>query len=153
MYVVIGTNILKATSVAYAFQAADFRSYLTRSERALNASKIKPFSVVGEFIRINPEMVGKSVLLLGYGVDPIYYHFPKTTVAYSWHSRDIFNQINSDNGDISKTLSLNHIDLIVCPAEQNADDKFHFSMQCREKSDQLLLFNGVYLGKVRPILR
>lgn len=153
MYFVIGTNIIKATSIAYAFQVTDFRSYLTRSERALNTSKIKPFSVVGEFIRINPEMMGKRVLLLGYGVDPIYYHFPKETVAYSWHSRDVFNQINSDNGDITKTLSLNHIDLIVCPAEEHVDDKFHFSIQCKEKSDQLLLFNGVYLGKVHPILR
>lgn len=153
MYFVICTNVLKANSVAYAFQVADLRSYLTRSERALNNSKIKPFSVVGEFIKANPEMMGKNVLLLGYGVDPIYYHFPKETVAYSWHSRDVFNQINMDNGDISNTLSLNHIDLIVCPAEQHIDDKFHFSKQCKEKSDQLLLFNGVYLGKVRPILR
>jgi hypothetical protein len=147
--IIIIFNFLKSSEASSGFRPAPLEFYLSADGRQKYLAKNFPFAPIGELLRIYPEFDGKKILLIGYGVDPMYYHYPPQTVAYSWHSLSAFDLINKHNGALDNVVKELGIQLIVCPVKQHLDDKFKFSDQCKNMTTPVLSLNGVYIGEVK----
>jgi hypothetical protein len=146
--VIISINFIKSSLASSAFRPMPLSFYMSNEGRLRYLARHFPFAPIGEMLRIFPEFSDKKILLVGYGVDPMYYHFPKSTAAYSWHSLRYFDSINQANGSLDAVIKKESIEFIVCPNIQHADDKFKFSEQCKKISYPLIVLDNVYVGKI-----
>ena len=129
----------------------DISLYLNKDKRDLFVGTQRPYAIVGNLLSKFPEFQGKKILLIGPGFDPSYYYFPIGTIAYSWHSPKLFNEINSmanPEGDLLSVLKKLNVDIVVCRDSQDANDKFQFSTQCKNNSKGFLTIGGIYAGYV-----
>lgn len=141
-------NFIKSSSASSAFRAAPIQFYLSNEGRQNYAVSNFPFASIGELLKKLPEFKNKKILLIGYGVDPIYYHYPKETEAYTWHSLNTFNTINEYGGNLNYAMKKLGVEVIVCPEKQHLDDEFKFSDQCKKYSNKIFSLNGVFVGRV-----
>ena len=127
--------------------------YYDQKSRQNYLTRELPHVTVGEILKQFPEYRDKKILIIGAGFDPTYYHYPKNTVAFSWHSRETFNTILQMNGDLKRAAEKLNIDLIVCPLDQikgeDFAEKHRFADQCKEISEKIFIFDRVYVGKVK----
>jgi hypothetical protein len=123
-------------------------------------SKEMPYAYLGEIIREFPQFEGKRILLLGPGYTPTYYNYPDNMVAFSWHSRNAFNIIIKELAldkvkGLYTALNKLNIEYVVCPEIQGTSDDFldvhNSTQQCREFTEIVFIFNGVYFGKVKKL--
>lgn len=153
LFSVIVINIVRAPYSGLSL-AMDVPSiYYDNNSRANYLTRELPHATVGEILKKFPEYRDKKILIIGAGFDPVYYHYPKNTVAFSWHSRETFNTIVQMDGDLKKAADKLNIDLIVCPLEQiegeDFAEKHRFADQCKEISEKILILGRVYLGKIK----
>lgn len=142
-------NILKIPYASTYFPGG-YDIYFDRSAKLSYTTLHRPYAVVGQIISKFPEYKDSKILLVGYGYDPVYYYYPKNTVAYSWHSSKAFDLINSHPDDLGSVVNKLGVNLVVCPVKQSKEDTRHFSDQCQSISSKLFITNGVYVGVANP---
>lgn len=140
-------NLLKIPYASTYFPN-EFEIYYDKNARLKYISHHRPYAIVGDILKKFPEYNNSKILLVGYGYDPVYYYYPKNTIAYSWHSPQAFNVINSLPDDLGSSVIKLGVDIIVCPNIQNKDDVRNFSIQCKSISSKLFVTNGVYVGEI-----
>ena len=140
-------NILKIPYASTYFPG-EVEIYYDKSAKLKYISHHRPYAIVGEILKKFPEYRDSKILLVGYGYDPVYYYFPKNTFAYSWHSPQAFNLINSKPDDLGAVVSDLGVNIIVCPDKQNREDLRNFSDQCKSISSKLFITNQVYVGEI-----
>lgn len=155
-YVLLGAIVINIVRAPYSglSLAMDVPSiYYDNKSRENYLTRELPHTTVGEILKRFPEYRDKKILIIGAGFDPTYYHYPKNTVAFSWHSRETFNTIVQMEGDLKRATDKLNIDLIVCPLEQikgeDFAEKHRFADQCKEISEKILVLDRVYLGKIK----
>lgn len=143
----VGINILKIPYASTYFPGG-YDIYFDRGAKLGYISLHRPYAIVGQIISKFPEYKNSKILLVGHGYDPVYYYYPKNTIAYSWHSSKAFDLINSHPDNLGVVVSKLGVNIVVCPVEQSKDDTRNFSDQCQSISTKLFITNGVYVGVV-----
>jgi hypothetical protein len=147
LLIAIGINILKIP-YASTYLPVNNEIYYDKSLRSGYISLHRPYVVVGQILDKFPEYKNSKILLIGYGYDPVYYYYPQNTIAYSWHSDEAFNVINSFPNNLAAAVEKLGVNIIVCPSSQIQADERNFSTQCHSISSKLFELNGVYVGLV-----
>jgi hypothetical protein len=155
LFIATAINLLKVPYAGTHFPYGQNEIYFDNKFRQEFLIREKPYAMVGEILKAFPQFKGKKILLVGEGYDPVYYHYPKNTVAFSWHSDATFRSIIKVNFDLEEAVKDLNVDLIVCPLkdrDQSAgtDVRFQFSKQCREISKPVFVFENVYVGEIIP---
>ena len=153
LFISIVINLIKIPYAGTHFPFGQNEIYFDNKLRREFLIKEKPYAVVGEILKSFPQFKGKKILLVGEGYDPVYYYYPKNTVAFSWHSDSTFRSIIKANFDLKEAAKNLNIDLIVCPLKDRdqsagSDARFQFSKQCREISKPVFVFENVYIGEI-----
>lgn len=149
LILVIGINLFKIPYAgAYVFMPSEYKLYFDGAEGIKFLQRSKPYLSIGRFLATSKEFNDKKILLVGAGYDPAYYYYPDNTAAYSWHSDKAFTLINKYSGDLKMAIKELNVDVVVCPEIQSQDDKFKFASQCQSASKQIMLMDGVYVGRV-----
>jgi hypothetical protein len=146
----IFVNLARIPYAAAYIPLENFKIYLDSRHRSDFFTSVRPYAVVGEILSRVPQIRGKTILLAGMGYDPVYYHYPDGTSAYSWHSLKAFEIISQSNGDLGLAARKLGIDLIVCPKTQSLDDRYKFSDTCHKITEPFFEFGEVYVGFVKP---
>ncbi|MBU3560602.1 glycosyltransferase family 39 protein [Polynucleobacter hallstattensis] len=143
----LGINILKIP-YASTYLPVNNEIYYDKSLRSGYISLHRPYVVAGQILDKFPEYKNSKILLIGYGYDPVYYYYPQNTIAYSWHSAEAFNVMNSFPNNLAAAVEKLGVNIVVCPSSQIQADERNFSTQCHLISSRLFESNGVYVGLV-----
>ena len=112
-----------------------------------------PYAEVGEILKSFPQVRGKKILLLGEGFDPVYYHYPKNTIAFSWHSNEAYRVILSSQGNLRGVVEKLGVDILVCKIDDGsagqASEISRLSKMCREITEPFFTLGNVYVGKTK----
>jgi len=152
---VIVINILKIPYTS-TFFPNNWEIYLNKSAKDKYISAMRPYAIAGQILDKFPEYKNSKILLVGYGYDPVYYYFPKNTVAYTWHSMHVYNLINDVprlTYKLEPAVRKLGINIIVCPDIQVKEDDKNFSIQCKSITSKLFITNGVYVGLVNDDIK
>lgn len=146
LLVLVGINLLKIPSAAGYIPLHNYKIYLNADAMHKFFTEARPYGSVGKILAEFPQFSGKKILLLGEHFDPAYYYFPDNTIAYSWHSLEMFENFNKNGHDLKKTIKDLKIDLIVCSAIPVSGDRFRLTEQCLSNTTPVFVFGKIYVG-------